>query len=136
MVVLRTIVSSTRSTRFPASTSRSGVYFNRARSARCWHTRIYTRSRSPPRASDREGRSFSSICYVEIGGNHPIRNSNTWLLYKAGCRGVFVEANPELAALLSHVRVRDLVMLLRERTVLPPAGAETQIPALGLGDLP
>ena len=33
------------------------------------------------------------------------------------------------------VRVRDLVLLLRDRTVLPPAGAEGQIPALGLGDL-
>jgi mono/diheme cytochrome c family protein len=31
--------------------------------------------------------------------------------------------------------VRDLVLLLRERTVLPPAGAEGQVPALGLGDL-
>ena len=33
------------------------------------------------------------------------------------------------------VHVRDLVLLLRDRTVLPPAGAEGQIPALGLGDL-
>ncbi len=33
-------------------------------------------------------------------------------------------------------RVRDLVLALRERTVLPPPGAEGQIPALGLGDLP
>ncbi len=31
--------------------------------------------------------------------------------------------------------VRDLVLLLRDRTVLPPAGAEGQVPALGLGDL-
>src|SRR5262249_61061466 len=59
---------------------------------------------------DRGGRSFQSICYVEIGGNHPIRNSNTWLLYKAGCRGVLVEPNPELAALLAHVRPRDTVI--------------------------
>jgi cytochrome c2 len=34
---------------------------------------------------------------------------------------------------VSHVR--DLVLLLRERSVLPPAGAEGQVPALGLGDL-
>jgi cytochrome c2 len=33
------------------------------------------------------------------------------------------------------VHVRDLVLLLRDRTVLPPAGAEGQVPALGLGDL-
>jgi cytochrome c2 len=31
--------------------------------------------------------------------------------------------------------VRDLVLLLRDRTVLPPAGAEGLVPALGLGDL-
>jgi mono/diheme cytochrome c family protein len=33
------------------------------------------------------------------------------------------------------VHVRDLVLLVRDRTVLPPAGAEGQVPALGLGDL-
>jgi len=33
-------------------------------------------------------------------------------------------------------RVRDLVLLLRERTVLPAAGAEGLIPPLGLGELP
>jgi hypothetical protein len=38
---------------------------------------------------------------------------------------------PEQAA-----RLRDLVLLLRERTVLPPAGSEGSVPALGLGDLP
>ena len=73
---------------------------------------------------DRGGRSFQSACYVEIGGNHPIRNSNTWLLYKAGCRGLLVEPNPELAALLAHVRSRDTVISAavvpdhRERVIL------------------
>lgn len=73
---------------------------------------------------DRQGRSFQSIRYVEIGGNHPIRNSNTWLLYKHGCSGVLVEANPELAALLAQVRTRDRVIPLavvpdmQERVVL------------------
>jgi mono/diheme cytochrome c family protein len=33
-------------------------------------------------------------------------------------------------------RLRDLVFLLRDRTVLPPAGAEGTVPALGLGNLP
>jgi len=33
------------------------------------------------------------------------------------------------------VHVRDLVLLVRDRTVLPPAGAEGSVPALGLGDL-
>src|SRR5438034_3993649 len=59
---------------------------------------------------DRGGRSLQSICYVEIGGNHPIRNSNTWLLYKAGCQGILVEPNPELAGLLAQVRPRDTVL--------------------------
>ncbi len=31
-------------------------------------------------------------------------------------------------------RLRDLVLLLRDRTILPAAGAETTTPALGLGD--
>lgn len=59
---------------------------------------------------DRESRSFQSIKYIEIGGNHPVRNSNTWLLYKLGCSGTLVEANPKLASLLSQVRPRDQVV--------------------------
>jgi mono/diheme cytochrome c family protein len=42
----------------------------------------------------------------------------------------FAKAEPEIE------RLRDLVLLLRERTVLPPAGQEGSVPALGLGDLP
>jgi hypothetical protein len=49
----------------------------------------------------------------------------------------WVAGMPAFARPLDSIdRVRDLVMLLRDRTQLPPAGAEGNIPALGLGDLP
>ena len=49
---------------------------------------------------------------------------------------VWVAGMPALERPRDEVaRVRDLVLLLRDRTVLPSAGAEGQVPALGLGDL-
>lgn len=34
--------------------------------------------------------------YLDVGAHHPFNISNTALLYKRGCRGVNVEANPNL----------------------------------------
>lgn len=41
--------------------------------------------------------------YLDIGAHHPFDISNTALMYSRGCRGVNVEANPNLhAAFLAH----------------------------------
>jgi len=45
--------------------------------------------------------------YVDVGSNHPVRNSNTYRLYLRGWRGVLVDANEELVALSARVRPRD-----------------------------
>lgn len=49
--------------------------------------------------------------YLEIGGNHPIATSSTFLLQKRlGMRGVIVEANPDLIDDLRRVRAHDTVV--------------------------
>lgn len=49
----------------------------------------------------------------------------------------WVTRMPAFARPLPEIdRVRDLVLLLRERTVLPGGGSEGLVPPLGLGDLP
>jgi len=58
-------------------------------------------------------RAMSSIRYLEIGANHPIQTSNTYLFYaKHGARGILVEANPDLTARLKMVRIGDQVINL------------------------
>lgn len=57
------------------------------------------------------GRSMSSVRYLEIGGNHPVQTSSTYLLYRAwGARGYIVEANAGLAERLRTVRPGDQVI--------------------------
>jgi hypothetical protein len=48
--------------------------------------------------------------YLDIGAHHPTRNSNTFLFYEAGCRGVLVEPNPVFCDLLAAVRPRDALL--------------------------
>ena len=49
--------------------------------------------------------------YLEIGGNHPIAASATYLLHKRyGMSGVIVEANPALLDALTKVRPQDRVV--------------------------
>lgn len=57
------------------------------------------------------GRSMSSVRYLEIGGNHPVQTSSTYLLYRAwGARGYIVEANAGLAERLRAVRPGDQII--------------------------
>ncbi|MDZ7654052.1 MAG: FkbM family methyltransferase [Burkholderiaceae bacterium] len=59
----------------------------------------------------REGRADDSLRYLEVGANHPIQTSNTYLFHrKWNARGVLVEANPQLIDALQQVRLRDLVL--------------------------
>jgi FkbM family methyltransferase len=51
------------------------------------------------------------IRYIDIGANHPIEISNTYLFYKvSGASGVLVEADPCRIAELERVRPRDTVV--------------------------
>jgi FkbM family methyltransferase len=45
--------------------------------------------------------------YLDIGAHHPFNISNTALLYKRGCRGINVEANPELIEAFKDLRCED-----------------------------
>jgi hypothetical protein len=57
------------------------------------------------------GRDMSTVCYLEVGGNHPVQTSSTYLLYRAwGGSGYIVEANAGLAKRLRSSRPRDTVI--------------------------
>src|SRR5579862_233282 len=39
---------------------------------------------------------WKSTFYVDVGCNHPLDSSNTYLLYQMGWRGLCIDANPHL----------------------------------------
>jgi len=45
--------------------------------------------------------------YLEIGTNHPKFGNNTYKLYRKGCRGVLIEADPSLIPLIKRSRPKD-----------------------------
>ena len=45
--------------------------------------------------------------YLDIGAFHPIQFSNTWLLHRAGWRGVNIDMNPEKIRRFDHFRPED-----------------------------
>jgi FkbM family methyltransferase len=45
--------------------------------------------------------------YLDIGAAHPVINSNTYLFYRKGCRGVLIEPNPTLCKALVSIRPGD-----------------------------
>ncbi|MEX1369336.1 MAG: FkbM family methyltransferase, partial [Nannocystaceae bacterium] len=48
--------------------------------------------------------------YLDIGAFHPSISNNTFLLYVLGSRGVLVEPNPSMVALLQRARPGDTVL--------------------------
>ncbi|MBF0176227.1 MAG: FkbM family methyltransferase [Magnetococcales bacterium] len=46
--------------------------------------------------------------YVDVGAHHPIRESNTYLLYRWGWRGINIDASPWSVHLLQRFRPRDI----------------------------
>lgn len=48
--------------------------------------------------------------YLDVGAAYPKRGNNTYLLYTIGARGVLVEPNPALAAMLRAERPGDVVV--------------------------
>jgi FkbM family methyltransferase len=50
--------------------------------------------------------------YIDAGASHPLKGSNTALLYSRGSRGIVVEANPALMSLWAEIRPQDLALNL------------------------
>jgi FkbM family methyltransferase len=50
--------------------------------------------------------------YVDIGANHPMDLSNTYLFYRKGYRGVTIEPNTELIGLHKTFRKRDIAICI------------------------
>lgn len=48
--------------------------------------------------------------YMDVGAAHPVRGSNTYLLYWSGDKGLLVEPNPMFCDLLRSHRPRDIVL--------------------------
>jgi FkbM family methyltransferase len=46
--------------------------------------------------------------YVDVGAHHPMRFSNTFLLYRKGWRGLNIDANPNSMQMFRRVRPRDI----------------------------
>lgn len=62
-------------------------------------------------AAFRAGRPMNSLRYIEIGANHPVQTSSTYLLNRVhGASGVLVEANPRLIDNLKRCRPNDIVL--------------------------
>jgi FkbM family methyltransferase len=49
-------------------------------------------------------------CYIDIGAHHPFLHSNTAIFYREGCRGINIEANPELVEEIAHYRPEDITL--------------------------
>lgn len=48
--------------------------------------------------------------YLDIGANHPYFLSNTAFFYRKGCRGVNIEANPQLISPFRRLRKEDITL--------------------------
>lgn len=51
--------------------------------------------------------SFQYPTYLDLGSNHPIYDSNTYLFYKKGSKGLIIDADPRLIQLSKKVRIND-----------------------------
>jgi FkbM family methyltransferase len=63
------------------------------------------------KAQIKNGSPPKSICWIEIGANHPVCTSSTYLLErKYGITGYLVEANPKLIPALKKFRPNSIVI--------------------------
>jgi hypothetical protein len=60
------------------------------------------------------------IFYVDVGANHPFRNSNTYFFYKKGSRGINIDATPEIMRSFKIVRRKDINLEIPISTVRKP----------------
>lgn len=51
---------------------------------------------------------FENFTYIDIGCNHPIFNSNTYMFYLTGGNGILVDANVKFSKLAMKYRPRDV----------------------------
>lgn len=59
----------------------------------------------------KSGRPLNTMKYIELGANHPVQTSSTYLFYRLhGASGVLCEANPQLAEQLRAIRPRDTIV--------------------------
>lgn len=54
--------------------------------------------------------NIKKVRYLDVGANHPVNLSNTFLLYQLGASGVLVEPDPDLCKVLRNKRRRDAVL--------------------------
>jgi FkbM family methyltransferase len=57
------------------------------------------------------GLSYRDVSYIDIGANHPINCSNTYLFYKSGARGVAIEPNRHVAEIYKKHRPNDKLIV-------------------------
>jgi FkbM family methyltransferase len=50
--------------------------------------------------------------YIDVGANHPVDNSVTYLFYERGWHGILVEPNPDFLPLYAKLRPRDVPLNL------------------------
>lgn len=50
----------------------------------------------------------SNGTYIDVGCHHPFRNSNTYLLYKMGWKGICIDPGPNIERLFSVWRPKDI----------------------------
>lgn len=70
------------------------------------------------------GRANAPLTYLEIGANHPVAASSTFLFYANGARGTLVEPNPRLIPQLKASRPGDRII---EAAVVPGDEEEVQL---------
>jgi FkbM family methyltransferase len=46
--------------------------------------------------------------YIDVGANHPVENSVTFLFYERGWHGILIEPNPDFLPLYDKIRPRDV----------------------------
>ena len=60
--------------------------------------------------------------YMDLGANHPIEISNTYFLYRQGCRGINIDANPNSMAVFDILKPEDInlnIGISKEAGLLP-----------------
>lgn len=75
----------------------------------------------------------SRLSYLEIGGGHPVKHSNTWALDASGWVGVVVEPNQDFYTQYSGLRTA--CTSVTARAVVPDAGGLTTMEFVGVGEL-
>jgi FkbM family methyltransferase len=64
-----------------------------------------------PRKSENKPNLFKKDgFYIDIGCNHPVSNSQTYLMYKRGWRGIVIDPSPEYANYFKIMRPNDIYL--------------------------